>query len=81
MNTKEQIKQRLFELIRKSEDESLLEIVYRILNQQATKEKDRIQLTSEQEKQLLEAYDESLDENNLIDHKTLVEKNSKWLGK
>ena len=61
MNTKEQIKQRLFELIRQSEDEGLLEIVYRILNQEATKEKDQIQLTSDQQTELLEAYEESLD--------------------
>jgi hypothetical protein len=81
MNTTRQIKERLLELIQKSEDEVLLEIVYQILNQETAKENDRIQLTEDQEKELLDAYEESLNEKNLIDHETLIAKNSKWLGK
>lgn len=79
MEPKGQIKQKLYELIRKSEDEGILQIVYQILNQDATKQKE-IQLTKEQEKELLAAYKESFEEDNLIDHETMVRKNSKWLG-
>ena len=75
------IKDQLFKLINKSENEYLLKIVYEILSKDEISGNHPIHLTDDQEKELLQSYEESLDESNLIDLEELKSKNSKWLGK
>ncbi|MEQ8714415.1 MAG: hypothetical protein RIC80_15455 [Cyclobacteriaceae bacterium] len=75
------IKDQLYKLIENSEDEHLLKMVYAILNDQMKAQDNPIQLTASQEKELLQAYNESLDESNLLELEELKEKNSKWLEK
>ena len=79
MKATEQIKQRLFNLIQKSDDEHRLEIVYQILDQGTIKINDEVKLSAKQEQELLKSYEESWNEENLIDHETLIKENSKWL--
>lgn len=79
MKATEQIKQRLFNLIQKSDDEHRLEIVYQILDQGTIKINDEVKLSAKHEHELLKSYEESWNEENLIDHDTLVKENSKWL--
>ena len=79
MKATEQIKQRLFKLIQKSDDEHRLEMVYQILDQETIKQNDEVKLLPKQKQELLKAYEESWNEENLIDHETLVKENSKWL--
>ena len=81
MNETKEIKEKIFNLVDKSEDKSLLQIINQILNQDLVQRTEKIALTSDQEKELLDAYDESMDENNLIDHQTLLHKNSGWLAR
>lgn len=75
------IKDQLFKLINKSENEYLLKIVYEILSKDETSGDHPIYLTDDQEKELLQSYEESFDESNLIDVEELKNKNSKWLEK
>ena len=79
MKATEQIKQRLFNLIQKSDDEHRLEMVYQILDQGTIKINDEVKLSAKQEQELLKSYEESWNEENLIDHETLIKENSKWL--
>ena len=79
MDKSQKIKDRLQRLIEKSNNEHLPDIVYKALNQYAGVEGTTIQLTQEQQKELDQACQESLDESNLIDFEDLKEKNSKWL--
>ena len=65
MKAAEHIKKRLYVLIEKSEDEQLLEIVHEILNRQERKPNERLHLTDDQERELLDAYKESFEESNL----------------
>lgn len=74
-----EIKDQLYKLIENSEDEHLLEMVYTILNSQLSAQDTPIKLTTAQEKELLQAYDESLNDANLISMKDLKEGNRKWL--
>lgn len=81
MDNKQKIKDSLHKLIERSNNEYLLDIVYQVLNRDAGMEGATIPLTEEQQKELDQAYQESLDESNLIDFEDLKEKNAKWLGK
>ena len=81
MDNKQKIKDSLHKLIERSNNEYLLDIVYQVLNRDAGMEGTTIPLTEEQQKELDQAYQESLDESNLIDFEDLKEKNAKWLGK
>ncbi len=81
MDNKQKIKDSLHKLIERSNNEYLLGIVYQVLNRDAGMEGTTIPLTEEQQKELDQAYQESLDESNLIDFEDLKEKNAKWLGK
>ncbi|MEQ9301962.1 MAG: hypothetical protein RIF33_25505 [Cyclobacteriaceae bacterium] len=62
-----EIKDQLYKLIENSEDEHLLKMVCAILNDEMKYQANPIQLTVSQEKELLQAYDESLDESNLLE--------------
>ncbi|MEQ8335813.1 MAG: hypothetical protein RIA62_00625 [Cyclobacteriaceae bacterium] len=75
------IKDQLFKLISESENEYLLKMVHEILSKDEISGDHPIHLTEDQEKELLQSYEESLDESNLIDLEELKSKNSKWLGK
>ena len=65
MKATEHVKKRLYALIEKSEDEQLLEIVHEILNRQERRPNERIHLTENQERELMDAYKESFEESNL----------------
>ena len=77
------IKDDLHSLIDKTDNDNLLEIVYRILDSKGgDKEGELINsLSPDQKKELYEAYDESFDEANLIDLQKLKAKHSKWFVK
>ena len=81
MDRKRGIKDSLHKLIERSNNEYLLDIVYQVVNRDAGTEGTIIPLTEEQQKELDQAYQESLDKLNLIDFEDLKEKNAKWLGK
>jgi hypothetical protein len=70
-------------LIDQIEDESLLEsylLLFQRLNDRQTGPLWE-SLTSEQKLDLLLAYEESMDEANLISHEEMRDKHSKWLLK
>jgi hypothetical protein len=77
------IKDDLHSLIDKTENNTLLEIVYQLLDSKGgDKEGELIKnLTPDQKLELHEAYDESFDEANLIDLQKLKTKHSKWFEK
>ena len=75
----ETIKDQLYTLIEKSENEVLLSLVHQIITNEPSLKENKFPLTIEQEKELSEAYYESFEEANLIDHETLLKKHAKWL--
>ena len=81
MDSSEQIKKQLYTLIEASNDEARLGIVYQILNQGKVEQIERINLTEQQESELLDSFEESFDEANLIDFELLKNKHARWLEK
>ncbi|MDZ7607708.1 MAG: hypothetical protein U5K79_19460 [Cyclobacteriaceae bacterium] len=78
-----QIKDDLHSLIDKIDNNELLEMVYQLLDSRNKQTEGELikSLSEEQKKELYEAYDESLDESNLIDLEKLRSKHSKWFEK
>jgi len=75
------IKQKLHDLIEKSDNESLLNQVYELIyKKNSSKEGDLwSQLTSEQQAEVLLSLEESNDPNNLISQEEVKRTHKKWL--
>ena len=75
------LRNNLHELIDKIENNDLLEAFYSFLLEKTKPGGGRLwpKLTKEQRDEILKAYEESEDEQNLIDHKTVSQKHKKWL--
>lgn len=83
MKNSTNIKEDIHTLIDKLENNELLEIVYQLLNSKDQNQEGELvsNLTPKQKKELYNAYDESLDDSNLIDLDNLKAKHLKWFGK
>ena len=77
------IKDSLHNLIDKIDNPDLLQMVYQLLNSKRSNKAGELlnTLTENERKDLYEAYDESLDDANLIDLKDIKSKHSKWREK
>ncbi len=75
------VKDDFHHLIDTIEDESLLESYYQLIQTMNSSSGGALwaRLTDEQKKELLLAYDESFDENNLISHEQVKLQHEKWL--
>jgi hypothetical protein len=64
-----ELKSQLYKMVDKIEDEQLLRTIYSFLNERENSQEGRLwsSLTEEQRKEVLQAFDESEDEANLID--------------
>jgi len=67
-----ELKNNLHNMIDKTSDENLLDFVYRLFKSQTKT------LSEEQEKELMLAYEESFDNENLISSIDFLEQNKKW---
>ncbi len=76
MSTAE-LKVNMFELITQTEDEPTLLKLYRKMRE--VFEDSDYTLSPEQERELLLAYKESLDEKNLASHEEAMQTHAKWL--
>jgi len=76
-----QLKSNLHQLIDELESTELLEEYYNEIKRIVNSSKHRIwdTLTEEQKKEVLLSFDESNDENNLIDNEEIMNKYKKWL--
>lgn len=68
-----ELKSNLHKIVDRIEDEQLLRAIYSFLKTRESSEDGQIwkQLTDEQKKEVLEAYEESEDDANLIDDKNI----------
>ena len=80
MRNPHKIKNELHSLIDKISNDDLLEIVYQVLEYKGTNKDGEIlnNLTLEDKKELYKAYDESLDDANLVDLDQIKKDHSKW---
>lgn len=64
-----ELKSHLHKMVDRINDERLLQSIYSLLKQRENSEESRMwdSLTKEQKKEVLQAYEESEDESNLID--------------
>ena len=64
-----ELKSQLYKMLDKIEDEQLLRSIHSFLNERENSQEGRLwsSLTEEQRKEVLQAFDESEDESNLID--------------
>ena len=76
-----QLKSNLHQLIDELESTELLEEYYNEIKRIVNSSKHRIwdTLTEEQKKEVLLSFDETNDENNLIDNEEIMNKYKKWL--
>lgn len=78
-----EIKDNLHSLIDKIDNDELLEFFYELLESKSKgKEGDLVKkLSSDQKRELYESYEDSLNDDNLIDLDQLSKKHSKWSEK
>lgn len=71
-----ELKLNLHKIVDRIEDERLLRAIYSFLNERENSEEGRIwnSLTEEQKKEVLQAYEESEDDPNLIDDEDVWKK-------
>ena len=79
MTTKEEF----HKLIDSTEHAPRLEAYYFLIKEINTAEYGELwkSMTEEQRQEILQAYEESLDENNLVDHEVVMEGLEKWLNR
>ena len=73
-----EIKNNFHRLIDKVEDGETLMYFYKVFSDSI---ESKWEISDKEKKQIMEAYEESEDENNLIDFETVKEKHMKWLSK
>ncbi len=73
-----EIKSNFHSLIDKVEDSETLMYFYKVFSESLN---NKWEISDKERKQIMEAYEESEDENNLIDFETVKEKHLKWLSK
>lgn len=73
-----EIKSNFHSLIDKVEDSETLMYFYKVFSESLN---NKWEISDKERKQIMEAYEESEDENNLIDYETVKEKHLKWLSK
>lgn len=73
-----EIKSNFHSLIDKVEDSETLMYFYKVFSDSLN---NKWEISDKERKQIMEAYEESEDENNLIDFETVKEKHLKWLSK
>lgn len=73
-----EIKSNFHSLIDKVEDSETLMYFYKVFSDSLN---NKWEISDKERKQIMEAYEESEDENNLIDYETVKEKHLKWLSK
>jgi len=75
------VKQQLHEMIEKIEDERLLEKFYTLLSSIHLKQTGKLydSLSDEQKKELNLSYEESFDDENLLNHDDVKAEFSEWL--
>ena len=73
------LKAKFHQLIEKVENETLLEALYEVMQEAVQPETGVWEgLTVEARQHVLDAYEESLDESNLLSHSSVQEKYRKW---
>ena len=73
-----ELKNNFHHLIENAEDTEILKYFYEAFSYSL---KNNWKISEKERKQIMDAYEESEDENNLIDHQTVMEKHLKWLSK
>lgn len=76
-----EIKSELHKLIEDSQDANLLASIRDVLHHRVQQKQGDLwkALTPAQQKEVLEAFEQSKDPSNLVDHQVVREKYSKWL--
>ena len=80
MRNPHKIKNDLHSLIDKISNDDLLEMVYQLLESKGSNKDGELlnKLTLEEKQELYKAYDESLEDNNLVDLDQIKKDHSKW---
>ena len=80
MRNPHKIKSDLHSLIDKISNDDLLEMVYQLLESKGSNKDGELlgKLTLEEKKELYKAYDESLEDTNLVDLDQIKKDHSKW---
>ncbi|MEQ9098670.1 MAG: hypothetical protein RIF36_02685 [Imperialibacter sp.] len=75
------LKSNIHSLVDQSDNHELLEIVYHLLDSKANQKAGQLldNLSTDEKKELYEAYDDSLDESKLVTLKAFNDKHNKWL--
>ena len=83
MRNPHKIKNDLHSMIDKVNNDDLLEIVYQLLKSKGSDKEGQLlnKLTLEEREELYKAYDESLEDSNLVDLDQIKKEHSKWQEK
>lgn len=83
MNKTLKIKNSLHAMIDTIENEELLEFVYQLLDSRSSEKEGALlnELSVQEKQELYEAYEDSLDNANLLDFDEIKKKHSKWREK